>query len=220
MSKETSEIKEKIKDSNDMMKSKFHETESTVEKVREKTVDLEDRSRRSNLVFFNFKESSREATENCEKMVEDLLKQLNIFGNEDIWFDRAHRLGKRKPEHETKPRPIIVKFSYYKQKERIIKSGYKFKNCPINVSEDFSKETIQLHAKLRACGRDAKETLFSDEKLAIKYYKITYRQLLLTYTTDKSKTDARTFTRYLSLKDITENPGTWFVPQDTRRPQN
>ena len=153
-------------------------------------------------------------------MVEDLLKSLNIFGSEDIWFDRAHRLGKRKPEHETKPRPIIVKFSYYKQKERIIKSGHKFKDCPINVSEDYSKDTLQLHKKLRGCGKDAKETLFNDNKLAIKHYKVTYRQLVLTYTTDKSKTDARTFTRYLTLKDITENPGTWFVPRDTRRAES
>ena len=211
MSKETSDIKEHIKNSDNVIKSKFRESASTIENVRAKTVDLEDHSRQSNLIFFNFKEANHGTTENCEEKVENLLKSLDIFGREDIWFDRAHRLGNRRPEHDTKPRPIIVKFSYYKQKEKIIKSGSKFKECPINVSEDYSKDTIQTHAKLRGYGKDAKENLFVDEKLAIKYYKVTYRRLVLTYTTDKRKSDARTFIRSYSLDDIQNNVN-WFVP--------
>ena len=219
MSKETSEMKQQINMNNDTFKSKLQQTESNMENVRAKTVDLEDRSRRSNLVFFNFKEASRGATEDCEDIVESLLKSLNIFEGNDIWIDRAHRLGRRKAEHDTKPRPIIVKFSYYKQKEKIIKNGIKFKNCPINVSEDYSKETLQMHAKLRNYGKEAKEHSFIDNTKAIKYYKVTYRRLVLTYTTDKNKTDATTFVRYFSLKDIQENSN-WFVPPTQNNNRN
>ena len=211
MSKETADIKEKLDTSNTALKSKLQEAESEMKSVMEKTVDLEDRSRRSNLVFFNFKEASQGITEDCEDMVDNLLKSLNILGSEDIWIDRAHRLGRRKPENDTKPRPIIVKFSYYKQKEKIIKIGARFKDCPINVSEDFSKETLKYHAQLRNYGKDAKERLFVNNTQAIKHYKVTYRRLVLTYTTDKNKPTAPTFTKSFSLNDIQEKAN-WFIP--------
>lgn len=210
MSKETSEMKEQIKNNDDGLKTKLQQNVSDMENIRFKTIDLEDRSRRSNLVFFNFKEESNISTEDCEEKVENLLKSLNILNGEDIWIDRAHRLGKYKEENETKPRPIIVKFSYYKQKEKIIKNGIKFKHCPINVSEDYSKDTLQTHSKLYNYGKEAKEK-FIDDKLGIKYHKVTYRRLVLTYTTDKNKTDAKTFTKSFSLKDIQSN-NKWFVP--------
>ena len=212
MSKETSEIKEHIKNSNDIFNCKLQKTESNMETIQAKTVDLEDRSRRSNLVFFNFKEATRGVKEDCEDMVEQLLKSLNILEGEDVWIDRAHRLGNRRPEHDTKPRPIIVKFSYFKQKEKIIKSGIKFKNSSINVSDDYSKDTLLIHSKLRNYGKDAKENLFRDNKMAITYYKITYRRLALIFTTNKNDSDARKFTKSFSLKDIQENPN-WFIPK-------
>ena len=125
---------------------------------------------------------------------------MNLLPGEDIWIDRAHRLGKRKPEHETKPRPVIVKFSYFKQKQTIIKNGSKLKDSTINVSEDFSKETLLTHTKLRNYGKDAKVNLIHNT-LVIKFYKVTYRRLVLTYTTDKNKSDASKFVKSFSLKD-------------------
>ena len=211
MSNETSVIKDQIKSSNDMFKTQFQKSESTMVDLQAKTVDLEDRSRRSNLVFFGFKEAAQGVKEDCDKKVESLIQSLNLLNGEDIWIDRAHRIGIKKPEHESKPRPIIVKFSYYKQKEMIIRNGNRFKDCPINVSEDYSKDTLQTHKKLRTHGIDAKTHVF-DNKMAIKFWKVTYRRLLLTYTVDKNNADARTFIKSYSLKDIQENPN-WFIPK-------
>ena len=135
---------------------------------------------------------------------------LNIFNGEDIWIDRAHRLGKRR-EDATKPRPIIVKFSYYKQKEKIIKSGAKFKNCRINVSEDYSKETLNVHSQLWKYGKEAKDLLYTDNTKGIKHCKIAYRRLILTYTTNKNNINATTFTRSFSLDYIQKN-ARWYVP--------
>ena len=135
----------------------------------------------------------------------------DFLNGEDAWIDRAHRLGKRKPENDSKPRPIIVKFAYYKQKEKIIQSGNKFKNCEINVCEDYSKETLLVHKQLWKYGKEAKETLYHDNLKAITYYKIAYKRLVLTYTTNKNNTTASTFTRSFSLDYIQRNRS-WFVP--------
>ena len=162
-------------------------------------------------MFFNFKEAEPNASEDCEKIIDDFLTSLNLLEGEDAWIDRAHRLGKRRPENNTKPRPIIVKFAYYKQKEKIIRSGQKLKACPINVSEDFSKETLAIHKELWKHGKDAKEFRYNDNLKAIKYFKITYRRLVLTYTTNKNSSTASTFTRSFSLDHIQQNQN-WFVP--------
>ena len=220
MSTETAEIRKCVKDKTADLNQKIDSAENKIHSVKEKTVDLEDRSRRCNLIFFNFKEAGPNSSENCEDMVESCLKSLNIFGHEDIWIDRAHRLGKRRQEHNIKPRPIIVKFAYYKQKEKIINSGKKFRDCPINVSEDFSKETLQIHSQLYKHGKEAKESKYVDDTKAIKYFKVTYRRLIVTYTTNKHHNDAVTFVRSFSLKDIQENPNWYIPPQQQNQRQN
>ena len=87
----------------------------------------------------------------------------------------------------------------------------KFKNCPINVSEDFSKETLYVHKQLFKYGKEAKERLYADDVKGIKYYKISYRRLVLTYTSNKNNINAVTFTRSFSLDYIQKNPR-WYVP--------
>ena len=209
-SSEISEIRKNVGEMKKDSESKFNDTNKKVDDVKTKTVDLEDRSRRCNLVFFNFKEAPN-TKEDCEKKVDDLITSLNLLNGEDAWIDRAHRLGKRKPENDSKPRPIIVKFAYYKQKEKIIQSGNKFKNCEINVCEDYSKQTLLVHKQLWKYGKQAKETLYHDNLKAITYYKIAYKRLVLTYTTNKNNTTASTFTRSFSLDYIQRNRS-WFVP--------
>ena len=96
-------------------------------------------------------------------------------------------------------------------KETIIKNGRRLKGCPISVSEDFSKPTLEIHRQLRQHGKEAKEYKFKDQTKAILNYKIVYKRLLLTYTTDKSKPTSKTFTKSFKLHDILQNPK-WYVP--------
>ena len=134
----------------------------------------------------------------------------------EVYIDRAHRLGRRKTESAIRPRPIIVRFSYFKDKQHIIMNGRKFKGTNIGVSEDYSKQTLEVHRQLNNHAREAKEIKFSDPVKSIKHYKITYRRAVLTYSTDKTNTNARTFTRSFSLEDILKN-NQWYIPQDNRR---
>ena len=84
-----------------------------------KIIDLEARSRRSNLLFFGIQESK---DENVEEKVRNFIKdELKLVKNVSI--NRCHRLGAPKKnvigKNAFKPRPIIVNFCFYKEKEEV-----------------------------------------------------------------------------------------------------
>ena len=213
---ETSEIRKNVSENAKKVDAKFNTTATNVNEIKLKTVDLEDRSRRCNLVFYNFPEAPQGATEDCEKLVVNLLGSLKILEEEEtIWIERAHRLGRKKPENE-KPRPIIVCFSYFKQKQEVVKNGHKFKNVTIKFSEDYSRETLQEHKKLFAHGKEAKEK-YVDENKEIRHFKITYKRLVITYGTNKQNANATTFVKSYTLRDIAQNPNNWFIPPIVHR---
>ena len=182
--------------------------------LTDKTTDLEDRSRHSNLVFFNIPKPTLEAhNENCEDKIRKLLHQMQLFEEYEIPIDCAHRLGRKTNATGTKPRPVIVKFTYFKDKEHIIKNGRKFKDTVVNCSEDYSKNTLEIHKKLWQHAKTAKESLSCQEgqTKTIKYFKVTYRRVVLTYTTNKNNPMAPVFNRTFSLKHIQEN-SKWYLP--------
>ena len=208
LTKETSDNNKLITDCNKTMEGNFKKSTDYMQEIKDKTVDLEDRSRRCNLVFFNFKEPENNETEDCEMKIHNLLDKLGILSDEDVWIDRAHRLGRKRP-HMEKPRPIIVKFSYYKHKEEIIKNASKFRDCEINVSEDFAKETLIVRRKLVNYGKDAKQK-YEDPNKSIVNFKVNYKRLILTYSLNKKDPYAKKITRSYSLDNITDNAH-WFV---------
>ena len=202
MSKETSDMKNEIKKVDDNCKE-------GVEQLNNKTTDLEDRSRRSNLVFFGVKElADKKTTEDCEKLLtEILLKSGIIDGDPNVLegklFDRAHRLGPRRDNAE-KPRPIICKVTYFKDKEHILKNSYKLKNSPFNISEDFSKTTLTIRSELVAKAKIAKNNCKH-----IRNFRVNYRRLILKY---EDPTTKNIFFRGFNLHDVSSNPA-WYIPR-------
>ena len=66
------------------------------DEIREKATDLEDRSRRNNIVFFNIPEETNHNNdrENCEDKIKSILHSQQFFDREyEIPIDWAHRLG-------------------------------------------------------------------------------------------------------------------------------
>ena len=129
--------------------------------IAEKTVDLEDRSRRDNIVVFGIPEESGEGPERSEEILIDLLKAHGLINprqnNEyDPVFHRVHRLGPKKTNAD-KPRPIIAKCVYYKDRNLFIKNSFKLKGTSVNISEDFSKQTLDVRRKLVEHAKAAKE---------------------------------------------------------------
>ena len=178
-----------------------------------KTADLEDRSRRNNVVFFNIPEAEVGDTENCDQIIHNLLKSKKFFEQEyTLELDRAHRLGRKKQDINARPRPIIVRFSFYKDKEHVIKNGKLLKGSEVIVREDFSRITLDIHKELRDHAIRAKNALESntEQNKLISYFKITYRRVVLTYKS-KDNPDSQTFTRSFSLQHIKSNIN-WFLP--------
>ena len=87
-------------------------------RMSEEIIDLQSRSMRDNLLFFNFKEGESQeerASEDCSKKVLDFCSdQLDMpDAPTTIKVDRAHRIGRFNP---AKKRPIVVKFNYHQDK--------------------------------------------------------------------------------------------------------
>lgn len=105
--------------------------------------ELEDRSRRNNLLFYGIPDE-RENWEECEaKVLKALTGVLDPLPSGAI--ERAHRLG---TFSNNKCRPIIVKFASFKTKDKILGSRKKLKEKDVSVSEDFCFATRQVRKKL------------------------------------------------------------------------
>lgn len=96
--------------------------------------DLENRSRRCNLIFFGIDgDDAREPNAKSEARVINLCTSVLKVGHVEI--ERAHRLGKFNTE---KQRSIIAKFNTDKDKQKVLLAAKKLKGTAISISEDFS----------------------------------------------------------------------------------
>lgn len=107
--------------------------------------DLENRSRRNNLIFYGVAEGTSETWEASEAKVAQVCDKLLGFKLEGSHVKRAHRLGRL---HTGKCRPIIVNFSSFKTKQGILSQAFKFKDSGMAVGEDFSDNVRHERRKL------------------------------------------------------------------------
>ncbi|XP_077989733.1 uncharacterized protein LOC144444191 [Glandiceps talaboti] len=126
--------------------------------------------------FFDvrFPEQARETWDDCETKVRDIIgNKLNIDGANDdkeIGIERAYRMNKSAASQG--PRPIIVKFSAYKSRSKILKAGRDLlKNSGLLVKEDFPPLIRSTRRKLRPFLQTAldggKRAFLSFDKLVI-----------------------------------------------------
>nr|XP_022312705.1 uncharacterized protein LOC111117757 [Crassostrea virginica] len=128
-------------------------------RLAENILDLQCRSMRDNLLFYGIEEARAGEQENCEDIVKEICEsKLEI--NTGIEIERAHRIGKK---NYNKPRPIVVKFSRYPQREAVRKSAHKLKNTDISIGEQFPKEVQDRRKSLFPVYKKAKE----DQKKAV-----------------------------------------------------
>ncbi|XP_040062185.1 uncharacterized protein LOC120837076 [Ixodes scapularis] len=120
--------------------------------------DAENHSRRNNLIFYGIPNSTGPETfaQSEQLVIRHCRDHLNItIDPKEI--ERAHRLG-----HHTsdRPRPVIVKFTFYKTKDTILSNGRKFKGTSFSVGEDFSRPVQNARKHLLAFAK-SKNTPFS-----------------------------------------------------------
>ena len=141
------------------------------EKTRlpENILDLQCRSMWGNLLFYGVEEARAGEQENCEDIVKEICEsKLEI--TTEIEIERVHRIGKK---FYNKPRPIVVMFSRYSQREAVRQSAHKLKNTDISMMNNFQKKSriagkvyFQCIRRLKKIKR--KNKLYIDGKLYVK----------------------------------------------------
>lgn len=127
----------------------------------------EDYNRRNNLRITGFKEEGSETWEQTAAAVSALLQDKLQLPN--VKLERAHRVG---PRTLSTPRPVVVRFEKYSDREAAIRNSRKLKGTGIYMNEDLcpasiekKKEQIPTMKKARAEGKIA---FFRHTRLIIK----------------------------------------------------
>ncbi|MEW8547543.1 MAG: hypothetical protein AB2693_28890 [Candidatus Thiodiazotropha sp.] len=137
--------------------------ENRIKLLEYRSIDNEARSRRRNLLFKGICEYGM--GENCFELVRDFIAdKLSI--TDDMYLERAHRLGRFKPG-SAKPRPIIVAFRDYYDTELILQVAPELKGSQYSVCRDYPHEISEARKQLWPHYRAARED--RSAKVSIRY---------------------------------------------------
>ena len=129
-----------------------------------KSIDIEARSRRRNLIFRGI--DGDEPNENCFEKVRDIIfNKLCI--EDDMYLERAHRLGPSNIGHRNRPRPIIVAFRDYYDTELILEKAFRLKGSNYAVSRDYPQEISSARKSLWGQFKEARS--IDRNRVQIKY---------------------------------------------------
>ena len=129
--------KDNIKDARD----RVDEMEKLIKHLKDKTDDLENRSRRSNIRILNLPEQAegQDTVGFLEKFIPHILGNDNFTS--PVTLERAHRIGKK----SDRPRPLIAKFLNFRDKEKVLrlarsKGEMTYENKKISFYPDYSAD--------------------------------------------------------------------------------
>lgn len=131
---------------------------SSVTQNSDKLVDLEDRSRRSNLVVFGISEAENETDADLQtRVISDVFdKKLGVTCNSVARIHRLGRKGVSRPEGVS--RPVILYLQDFNEKINILKNAKKLKGTKIFIENDFSRQTLRKRKLLRESARLDKDS--------------------------------------------------------------
>ncbi|MCG8033763.1 MAG: hypothetical protein JAZ03_16535, partial [Candidatus Thiodiazotropha taylori] len=125
-----------------------------------KSIDIEARSRRNNLLFRGIQESTNE---DCRKVITDFLE--NKLGVDELpSMERVHRLGRYNRLKGS--RPIIVAFSFYKEVEDILSLARSLKGTSFSISRDYPPEIVNARKSLWPKFKDARSNFANQVSIA------------------------------------------------------
>ena len=138
------------------------------EYVKQKLIDLEDRSRCNNLRVDGIEEKNGETWDDCEKELQNLFtEKLEI--TDEIKIERAHRTKKRRnSKTKNQPRTIVVRLQNYKDKVTILRNAKKLKGSNVYINEDFCQETLDYRKEL---WKEVKRLRNEEDKIAYLQYR-------------------------------------------------
>ena len=119
------------------------------ENVEQKLIDLDDRSRRNDLIGDGILEIAEISWEDCEEKLQQLLpEKLGLEFPTEI--ERAYRMSSRQNNMNNgdNPRTIICILLRYKDNIKFLQKVNKLKETNIFVNKNFSRETMGLRKRL------------------------------------------------------------------------
>ena len=126
------------------------------ETVQKELIDLKARSTRDNLLFFGIPEQRDERDSDCVNkvltMIEEKCKIEDAKTN--IKLHRAHRIGRH---HKDKTRPIVAKFAYYPDRERVRHSADQLTR-PEGIAQQFPQEVVNTRKRLYPILKKARDS--------------------------------------------------------------
>ena len=103
--------------------------------------NMENQSRRDNLLFYNFKEQKGETDGDCKRQIYDLLTSVMGFTHEEMDGMRVVRCHRKGPYQPGINRPIIIKMHWFRDREEIWSRRSALRGTSIILQEDFSDHT-------------------------------------------------------------------------------
>nr|XP_006821402.1 PREDICTED: uncharacterized protein LOC102806061 [Saccoglossus kowalevskii] len=119
-----------------------------VKTMRKQNDDKDNRDRRCNLIFRGIEQTnSSKDWDTTENIIKDLIRdKLGIV--KEVIFERVHRLAGT--PFSLAGRPIIARFSFFKDKEHVLRNAFNLKGSEISIDEDFSPRMRGIRSKLLA----------------------------------------------------------------------
>lgn len=162
--KEISELKDQMSEKND----KIHRLETRVTDLEMQNDALEQYTRRNSVRIAGIQEEDDEC---CETKVLDTLNSIMgvsppITADQ---IDRLHRVGKSNSA-ASKPRSIIVKFTSYRYRSRVMSQRSKLKGTNKYINEDLTRKRTQVLFHCRAEKREGRlrDCWSSDGRILVK----------------------------------------------------
>ena len=118
------------------------------DKLEDKLLYQEVYNRSENLRFFGIPESTTGAENTFEVMRKFLKEELDLENAENIEFQRAHRIGKKKMREA---RPVIVRFLRFPERELVFRKARELESdTDVKVYSDLPKEISERRNKAMA----------------------------------------------------------------------
>ena len=135
---------------------------------------MKSQSRRNNLNVRGLADVKRETWEQCEELVKKTLSDKLDMDEDDVKqipIERAHRLPGRQRGGRKYPRDIIVKFSFYKDRDKTLQAARIKKPDGLFIMEDLTKTVRTVREKLKDMRQKVREkgyrAYFSHDKLVV-----------------------------------------------------
>ncbi|KAJ1110002.1 hypothetical protein NDU88_007357 [Pleurodeles waltl] len=142
--------------------------------LRSKTMDLEDRSRRDNIRLFGIPENE-EGPDVQAFLCSILPKLTSLTFDPPLEFQRAHRVGPKRPYVASRPRPIIACLLRHAQTRQLLQAArnhrpFRMDKYEIRMTTDYSKDTNEhrkafLALRPELCQLEMKYGLFDPARM-------------------------------------------------------